>query len=212
MKIHKFTFNPFFENTYIIWEEETKEAAVIDPGMSDSSEEKEFTNFIEQNSLKIIYLINTHCHIDHIFGCGFVKSGYNPVFYLPKEDLILYQNAENQASMFGVEINKLPEPEKFLSEDLEIILGKEPITFLFTPGHSPGEFCLYLKQSNFCVSGDVLFYENIGRTDLPSGNFDVLITSIKNKLLTLPDDVIIYPGHGEKSTIGYERNHNPFLI
>lgn len=211
MKIHKFTFNPFLENTYIIWDEETKEAAVVDPGMSDSSEENEFTAFVERNKLKIIYLINTHCHIDHIFGCGFIKLKYNPVFYLPQEDLTLYQNAESQASMFGVEISKLPAAEKFLSEDLEIILGKEPITILFTPGHSPGEFCLYLKESNFCISGDVLFYESIGRTDLPGGNSDILMDSIKNKLFTLPDDVTIYPGHGEESTIGHERTHNPFL-
>jgi len=211
MKIQKFTFNPFFENTYILWDNDTKEAAVIDPGMSDVYEEEEFSSFIEQNSLKVLYLINTHCHIDHILGCRFVKSKYNPIYYMPEGDLELFNNAENQATMFGVKINKLPEPEKYLSEDQEIVLGEESISVLFTPGHSPGEFCLYMKDSGICISGDVLFYESIGRTDLPGGNYNVLIDSIKNKLFTLPDDVVIYPGHGDKSTIGYEKTNNPFL-
>ena len=211
MKIHKFTFNPFFENTYIIWDEETKEAAVIDPGMCNANEDNKLASFIEENSLKISYLVNTHCHIDHILGCSFVKSKYNPVYYMPEKDLLLFENAGNQAAMFGVTLNKLPEPEKFLSEDEKIKLGNESITMLFTPGHSPGEFCLYLKDSSFCISGDVLFNENIGRTDLPGGNFNVLIDSIKTKLLTLPDEVVIYPGHGEQSTIGHEKLHNTFL-
>lgn len=211
MKIQKFTFNPFLENTYLIWDEETLEAAIIDPGMSESYEEDELTSFIKQNSLKIVYLINTHCHIDHILGCGFIKSKYNPVYYMPKGDLELFNNAENQANMFNVTLNKPPEPEKFLSEDLELKLGKESISLLFTPGHSPGEFCLYMKDSSICISGDVLFNESIGRTDLPGGNYEVLLDSIRNKLLALPNDVEIYPGHGEKSTIGYERVHNPFL-
>jgi len=211
MNIHKFTFNPFFENTYIIWDKETKEAAVIDPGMSNEKEEDKLASFIEENSLKISYLINTHCHIDHILGCSFIKTKYNPVYYMPEKDLLLFENAENQAAMFGVTLNKLPELEKFLSEDEKIKLGNESITMLFTPGHSPGEFCLYMEDSGFCISGDVLFDENIGRTDLPGGNFNVLIDSIENKLLTLPDEVVIYPGHGEKSTIGHEKLHNPFL-
>ena len=211
MKIQKFTFNPFLENTYIIWDEETLEAAVIDPGMSNPVEEDEITSFIEQNSLSILYIINTHCHIDHILGCGFIKSKYNPVYYMPEGDIELFYNAESQAMMFGVQLSKLPEPEKYLSEELELKLGKEAISFLFTPGHSLGEFCLYMKDSNICISGDVLFYESIGRTDLPGGNYEVLLDSIRNKLLVLPDDVEIYPGHGEKSTIGYERAHNPFL-
>ena len=211
MKIHKFTFNPFLENTYIIWNEESKEAAVIDPGMSDAKEENELASFIEENALKISYLINTHCHIDHIFGCGFVKSKYNPVYYMPEKDLPLYENAENQAAMFNVRLNKLPSIEKFLSEEEKIVLGKESISMLFTPGHTPGEFCLYLKDSSFCISGDVLFNENIGRTDLPGGNYDVLISSIKNKLLTLPDEVVIYPGHGDETSIGHEKLYNSFL-
>ena len=211
MKIQKFTFNPFLENTFIIWDEETLEAAVIDPGMSDHFEEAEISSFIEKKSLKILYLINTHCHIDHILGCGFIKSKYNPAYYMPEGDLKLFNNADSQATMFNVKLNKLPKPEKYLSEDLELKLGKETISFLFTPGHSPGEFCLYMKDSAICISGDVLFNESIGRTDLPGGNYEVLLDSIKNKLLVLPNEVEIYPGHGNKSTIGYERVNNPFL-
>lgn len=212
MKIHKFTFNPFFENTYIIWDEETFTAAVIDPGMSEDYEEDEIKTFIDSNGLKIKYMINTHCHIDHILGAAFIKEKYNPLYLLPERDLPLYENAEMQANMFGIEIKKLPAIDNYLSEAEDLLFGSERIQCIHTPGHSPGEFCLNSESSNFCLTGDVLFRDSIGRTDLYGGNFDQLIESIKTKLLTLPDDVVIYPGHGDKSTIAYEKQHNPFLV
>ncbi len=212
MKIHKFTFNPFFENTYIIWDEETFTAAVIDPGMSEDYEEDEIKTFIDSNGLKIKYMINTHCHIDHILGAAFIKEKYNPLYLLPERDLQLYENAEMQANMFGIEIKKLPAIDNYLSEAEDLLFGSERIQCIHTPGHSPGEFCLNSESSNFCLTGDVLFRDSIGRTDLYGGNFDQLIESIKTKLLTLPDGVVIYPGHGDESTIGYEKQHNPFLV
>jgi glyoxylase-like metal-dependent hydrolase (beta-lactamase superfamily II) len=212
MEIKAFTFNPFFENTYIIWDESSRECAIIDPGMSDPREEEDVKLFVENNSLNVKYLINTHCHVDHVLGVSFVKKEYDPVYYIPEKDLLLFENAETQAQMFEVHINKLPKPDKFLSEDEIINLGNESITSLFTPGHTPGEFSLYVEESKFCITGDVLFNESIGRTDLLGGNYDTLINSIKTKLFTLPDEVVIYPGHGEHSTIGYEKKHNPFLI
>ena len=212
MKIKGFTFNPFLENTYVIWDASSGQCAIIDPGMSDVNEEEELKSFVKDNSLIVKYLINTHCHIDHILGVGFVKEEYNPVYFIPEKDLPLFENAETQGQMFGVEVNKLPKPDKYLSESENIILGNESISNLFTPGHTPGEFSLYAAGNKFCITGDVLFKESIGRTDLPGGDYETLLHSIKTKLLPLPDEVEIYPGHGDKSTIGYEKHHNPFLI
>lgn len=212
MKIKKFTFNPFMENTFVVWDEQSREAAVIDPGMSNEVEELEIKSFIEENSLDIKYLINTHCHIDHILGCRFVKEKYNPVYYIPEKDLPLYDNADKQAEMFGVTMGKLPKIDRYLTEDEKIILGSESFSNLFTPGHTPGEFSLYFDKSQFCITGDVLFREGIGRTDLYGGDYNTLIESIKTKLFSLPDDILIYPGHGDESTIGYEKLHNPFLV
>ncbi len=212
MKIKRFTFNPFMENTFVVWDEQSREAAVIDPGMSNEVEELEIKSFIEENSLDIKYLINTHCHIDHILGCRFVKEKYNPVYYIPEKDLPLYDNADKQAEMFGVTMGKLPKIDRYLTEDERIILGSESFSNLFTPGHTPGEFSLYFDESQFCITGDVLFREGIGRTDLYGGDYNTLIESIKTKLFSLPDDILIYPGHGDESTIGYEKLHNPFLV
>ena len=212
MKVKGFTFNPFFENTYVIWDESSRECAIIDPGMSEPGEEDEFKAFVKNSSLKFKYLINTHCHIDHILGVAFIKREYDPVYLIPEKDLLLFENAETQAQMFDVTINKLPEPDKYLSESENINLGNESIRNIFTPGHSPGEFSLYAEESNFCITGDVLFKESIGRTDLLGGDYNTLINSIRSKLFTLPDEVVIYPGHGDESTIGYEKQHNPFLI
>lgn len=211
IQITKFTFNLFSENTFIIWEDESKEAIVVDPGCFDEIEKNTLADFISSKNLTVIYLINTHCHIDHIFSCKFIKEKYNPTFLIPEGDLPLLQNAVKQAEMLGVEIDIPPTPDKFLSEDLKLALSKSEIKFLFTPGHTPGEYCLYLEKEKILISGDVLFRESIGRTDLWGGNYDTLINSIQSKLLTLPDDVVVYSGHGEETTIGHERLYNPFL-
>lgn len=211
VKIKKFVFNPFSENTFIVWDDHTKECAVIDPGCSDEVEENELSEFIRSNSLIPKYLINTHCHLDHIWGSRFIKDKYNSEYLIPEDDLILLRNAGGQADMYNIQFNEPPEPDKFISENLNIFLGQSPIKFLFTPGHTPGEFCLYFPNENFCIVGDVIFKDSIGRTDLWGGNYDTLIDSITEKLLSLEDDVIIYSGHGEESTIGREREKNPFL-
>jgi len=211
IKVEKFVFSPFSENTYVIWDDETKETIIVDPGCFDENEENILTEFISANELTIKYLINTHCHIDHIFGCAFIKEKYNPYFLIPEEDLPLLQNAGKQAEMFGVEIKSPPKPDQYLSEDLVLTLNQSEIKFFFTPGHTPGEFCLYLEKEKILISGDVLFKESIGRTDLWGGNYDTLINSINTKLLTLPNDVKAYPGHGEETTIGDEKKNNPFL-
>lgn len=211
LKIQKFIFSPFSENTFVVWDEGSRDACVIDPGCNNENEEKELESFITQNNLNIKYLINTHCHIDHIFGNAFVKENFNPVFLAPKGDIFLLEKAEEQAALFGIDIKLSPKPDNFIEEKVNIALGSIKGKFLFTPGHTPGEFCVYFENEKICFTGDALFKEGIGRTDLWGGNFNTLIQSIKEKLLSLPDDVRIYPGHGEASTIGYEKSNNSFL-
>ncbi|GIK60768.1 MAG: MBL fold metallo-hydrolase [Ignavibacteriota bacterium] len=212
LKIKLFTFNMFSENTIIIWDDESRDAAIVDPGTSSSTEENELLSFISSKDLRIKYLINTHCHIDHILGCSFVKEKFNPVYYAPELDLPLLDNAQHQAQMFDLDIDQPPIPDKLITEQTEIMIGESKLQFLFTPGHTPGEFCIYIGEEKICVTGDVLFKESIGRTDLWGGNYETLLNSIHEKLFLLPDDVIIYPGHGEPSTIGYEKQNNPFLV
>ena len=201
----------FSENTIVIWDDVTKEVAVIDPGNSTPEEDKILSDLISSKNLIVKYMINTHCHIDHILGCKFVKEKYNPIYYTPEQDLALLKNAQQQAKMFDISIDTIPEPDEYLTEEIELFLGELKMNFLFTPGHTPGEFCIYLEKEKICISGDVLFNESIGRTDLWGGDYNTLINSIQSKLFTLPDDVKIYPGHGENSSIGYEKLNNPFL-
>jgi len=212
IKIETFVFNLFAVNTFVVWEEETKEAAVIDAGTSGLAEEELLDDFISKNDLKIKYLINTHCHIDHSLGCSYVKEKYNPQFLVPEKDVPLLQNGKMQASAFGVDFKEPPKPDKFITEEEELLLGKTKIKFLFTPGHTPGEYCIYFDEEKICITGDVLFKEGIGRTDLWGGDYNRLIRSIETKLFTLPGDVTIYPGHGEPSTISHEMKNNPFLV
>jgi len=211
IQIKKFTFNLFSENTFVLSDDETKECAIVDPGCSDSLEEQELENFIIDNSLTIKYLINTHCHIDHILGCEFVKKKFNPTYYAPELDIPLLKNANMQASFVGMDFSISILPDKYLTEEKKLYLGISELSFLFTPGHTPGEFCIYIQDIKTCISGDVLFFDSIGRTDLWGGNYDILIKSINEKLLSLPEETIIYPGHGESSTIGREKKLNPFL-
>jgi len=212
VKIKVFTFNTFSENTIILWDEESNETAIIDPGTSSTDEENELSNFISSKNLNIKYLINTHCHIDHILGCKFIKEKYNPVYYAPEKDIPLLEHAQQQAQMFDIILDEPPKPDLLIDEATDIKLGSSNLKFLFTPGHTPGEFCIYLEKEKICITGDVLFNESIGRTDLSGGDYETLIRSIENKLLVLPDEVVIYPGHGGTSTIGYEKQNNPFLV
>jgi len=211
IKIKNFTFNLFAENTLVVWDDKTLESAIIDPGNSNSVEEKILEEFISSKKLKVKYLINTHCHIDHILGCRFVKEKYNPVYLAPELDLPLLKNAQKQADAFDIKMEDPPLPDQFINEETIIKLGDSVGKFIFTPGHSPGEFCIYFKEEKLCITGDVLFNEGIGRTDLWGGDYKTLIDSIESKLFKLPDDVKIYPGHGETSTIGHEKFNNPFL-
>jgi glyoxylase-like metal-dependent hydrolase (beta-lactamase superfamily II) len=211
LKIKKFVFNPFYENTYIVYDETTKESAIIDPGCYDESEEDEIESFISVNQLKLIFMINTHCHIDHIYGNAFIKKKYQATYLAPEKDIFLLDLMIEQAKSYQTELVPSPKPDKLIIDNQEIIIGKSIGQFIFTPGRSPGGHCIYFKKEKICFSGDVLFKNSIGRTDLWQGSYDELIDSIENKLFVLHDDVIIYPGHEDSSTIGEEKKRNPFF-
>lgn len=208
--IVSFTFNPFYENTYIVYDE-TGESVIVDPGNYSKNEDKELADFISQNNLTPKYLINTHCHIDHVLGNKFVADTYNVPLLMHKGEIIVLDNVVEYAPSMGINYKKSPEPEIFVDEGDTVTFGNTEFKIFFTPGHSPASICFYNEKDKFIVSGDVLFYDSIGRTDLPGGNYKTLIDSIKNKLMVLPDDVKVYPGHMQATTIGRERLRNPFL-
>lgn len=212
MKVSRFTFNMFGVNTYILWDDISREALIVDPGMINEKEQKEIKAFLDANNLNLKHLINTHMHIDHAFGISYVKENYNLKLECNLEDQFLAQRLNAQANMFGLPIPMSDlQIDKDLKDGEKIQLGDEHISILHVPGHSPGSVVLYAPQSNFIISGDVLFNTSIGRTDLPGGNYAQLINAINNKLMTLPDDVIVYPGHGPETSIGYEKQNNPYL-
>lgn len=211
LKTQRFVFSPFYENTYVIWNDDTKEGAIIDPGCYDAKERETLDDFIIKNEIKLKFLVNTHCHIDHIFGNAYVKQKYDPVYMAPEKDVFMLDLMIETAKNYGVEFTSSPKPDKFISEELEFILGELKGKFIFTPGHSPGEFCLYFPAETVCFTGDVLFNGSIGRTDLWGGNYETLIRSIQTRLLTLPNDVVVYPGHESTTTIGDEIRYNSFL-
>ena len=212
MKIKTFTFNPFAENTYVVYDEKTKDCIIIDPGCYDSEEEKMLFNFISSKKLIPKRLINTHCHIDHIFGNNFVMKNWNIKLFTHKKEEELLNQSQNIAKSYGFE-NYQPSPKAdyFIDENDNIKLGKEKFKIFFTPGHSPGHICLYSKKYNFLISGDVIFMNSIGRTDLPGGNHKTLIESINTKIINLPEETTIYCGHGPSTTLVNEKINNPFL-
>lgn len=212
LKIKRFVFSPFLENTFVIWDDENNRAAVVDPGCLSEVEENELADFIHNKNLQIDFLINTHCHIDHVFGNAFVKNKYEVPYFAPEKDVFLLDMLPALSKEYGLQMKYSPNPDEYITEETEIKIGNIPVKFLFTPGHTPGEYCLYFESGKKCITGDVLFKEGIGRTDLWGGNYKTLINSIETKLFSLPDDVEIFPGHGEFSTIGFEKIHNPFLI
>lgn len=211
ISIHSLIFGPFQENTYILYDD-TNECIIIDPGCYENAERTALANFIETKQLKPVKLINTHCHLDHVFGNGFISGKYdlNPeINKLDKQVLDTYQMT---ARLYGLNADPSPQPLVYLNEGDKIKFGKSELEILCTPGHSPGSITLYNQEQKFMIVGDVLFYGSIGRTDLPGGDYQTLINSIKNKLLPLGDDYIVYNGHGPSTTIGFERMNNPFLV
>jgi glyoxylase-like metal-dependent hydrolase (beta-lactamase superfamily II) len=210
LNVQRFTFNQVQENTYVVYNDE-KDCCIIDPGCYFAAEEKALTDFVEENGLKPVYLLNTHCHLDHIFGNRFIHKRYGLILHLhPLEEAVL-EFGPASANMWQMPFDNYDGELKFINEGDTIQLGNETLEILFTPGHSPGSICFYSKPHKFIISGDVLFNGSVGRTDLPGGSFDSLQQSIKTKMYMLPEDVIVYPGHGDSTTIGDEMKTNPFV-
>lgn len=209
MKVESFVFNPFQENTYVLYDE-TKECVVIDPGCSEPDEKQALSSFIEGNGLKVKLLLNTHCHVDHVLGNDFVKEKYKVDFLIHESDLPVLKAVKAYAPSYGFVQYRETEPDRFMKEGDIISFGNQSLKVLFVPGHSPGHVAFYNERNKIVVAGDVLFYNSIGRTDMPGGHYDTLITSIHEKLFTLPDDVTVYPGHGPETSIGFEKKTNPF--
>lgn len=208
--IESFTFNPFAENTYIVYNEQG-DCYIIDPGMSNAHEEDAMLIFLEEKALRPLRIINTHAHIDHILGVDFLKKKYGIPFGLHKDEDFILQNAMASAMMFGMPLKHTPVKDFEIRAGEPIILGDDTLKVLFTPGHSPGSVSFYYEEGACVIGGDVLFQGSIGRTDLPGGNFDILAESIRNQLYTLPDETIVYSGHGAPTSIGWEKQHNPFV-
>jgi len=212
MKIHRFEFNYFGENTYIIWDPQTGEAAVVDPGMHNGRENAMLDSFLKNSHLSLKYILLTHAHIDHTFGIDFIKNIYQVPVLAHKADAPLGQMRGQQAVMFHLPMKLGPvEIDELINSRTKLHLGDEPIEIIETPGHSPGGICLYAPESHFVLTGDTLFQGSIGRTDLPGGNHNMLLQSVSEKLFALDDDTTVYPGHGPETTIGNEKRSNPFF-
>lgn len=207
----KLTFNPFQENTYIV-HDETGECIIFDPGCNSPAEEQELVKTIDDLGLKPVRLINTHCHIDHVFGNQFVSEQYGLGLEIHEGELPVLQSVPSVIQMYGLPPAKTsPEPSRFITEGEIIKFGNTELKSLFTPGHSPASLSFYCEKDRYIIAGDVLFFGSIGRTDLPGGNFNTLIKSIKEEYYPLGDDVAVHPGHGPDTSVGYERKTNPFL-
>lgn len=212
MKVSRFVFNMFGVNTYVVWDPESLEAAIIDPGMIDDDERRALDSFIESRNLKVTQLINTHSHLDHIFGNTYIKEKYGLEIKANPADDFLARTLPEQAARFGLRMPLQPQQlDVELHDGDTIFLGKERMEVLSVPGHSPGGIALYCPESNFVITGDTLFPGSMGRTDLPMGDYATLVEAIRRKLLTLPDSTVVLSGHGGETTIGNEKKSNPFL-
>lgn len=210
ISIKIFTFGPFQENMTILWDE-TKECVIIDPGMYTSSDESTVVTFIEENALKPVGLLNTHCHIDHIMGNRFIADKYQLKLQAHRLDIPTLSMSIQAAKMYELSYNPSPEIEVFLEEGARIKFGSSELDIRFTPGHAPGHVVFICHDQKFVINGDVLFRQSVGRVDLPGSNPPDLIKSIQEKMYSLGDDYDVYCGHGPNTTIGYEKKNNPFV-
>jgi len=210
IKVEHFTFNPVQENTWLL-SNEKGDALIIDPGCYFTAEEETLKNAINKQNLKPVQLLNTHCHLDHVFGNKWAAKTYNLELYLHPDEEKMLEWAPISGLQWGLSFENYKGPLHFLRPGDPITLGNDTLKVLLTPGHSPGSICFYCEAQHFIISGDVLFRESIGRSDLPGGNPGQLLKSIHEQLFILPDDTSVYPGHGPATTIGHEKKHNPYV-
>ena len=211
MKIKKFVFNPFSVNSFVIYDD-TKECIIVDPGCQSENEEQELVKFIEDNQLKPVKLINTHCHVDHVAGNAFVKSKWSIPVFAHSGDVSNLSDAERAGQLYGMPVKTPPEADFDLKDDTSVKFGASELMIMHLPGHSKGSIALASMEDRFVVVGDVLFNGSIGRTDLNGGSLEELMDSIKNTLFKLDDDFTVYSGHGPETNIGNELRSNPFLL
>jgi glyoxylase-like metal-dependent hydrolase (beta-lactamase superfamily II) len=210
IQIQSFVFNPFSENTYILYDE-TKEGIIIDPGCQTYAEREILKSFLLEKEIKLVHLLNTHCHIDHVFGNYYFQKNYGLQLNIHKEDVPVLASCEQVAAMYDIKPFEPSKADIFLEENDKITFGNSELNVLHTPGHAPGHLTFVSENQNFIISGDVLFRESIGRTDFPLCNHQHLLESIQKKLFALDNNCVVYSGHGISTTIGYEKRHNPFL-
>lgn len=209
MRISKFTFNPFQENTYVV--DDGRHALIIDPGCWDPEEQQELAQHITGHGLTPVQLVLTHAHIDHVLGCAWVEREYGlrPEMHAASRPLL--EALPAQAAMFGIPMEPVPAPQRFLDTSDTVRIGERELGILYVPGHAPGHIALFDRVGRWVIAGDTLFQGSIGRTDLPGGDTDLLLRSIREQLYPLGDDVTVYSGHGPETTIGRERKTNPFV-
>jgi glyoxylase-like metal-dependent hydrolase (beta-lactamase superfamily II) len=210
LQVKKFTFNPLQENTLVVYDE-TKECVIIDAGCHYERERDELDRFIENNQLKPVRLINTHCHFDHIMGVTHCRTKYKIPFEAHINESEHVEIAILQGDFFGIPMEPVDAPDSFFKEGDRLTFGNSYLEVIEAPGHSPGGVVFYNPEAKILIAGDVLFYGSIGRTDLQGGSFEQLVENIQNKLLTLPEETVVYCGHGPETTIGFEKKNNPFL-
>ena len=212
MKIKQIPNNPFQENTYVVWDEATMEAAIVDCGALFPQEEERIEAFVSDNNLKVKYILNTHLHLDHCFGNAWAAGRYDVLPMAHEEDETLLARMGEQARMFGLPFEVRTERLGGYLKDGDVLtLGENRIEVIHTPGHSRGGLCFYIPSAGWLISGDSLFEGSIGRTDLEGGSYATLIKSITERLMTLAEETVVYPGHGPYTTIGDEKKSNPFL-
>lgn len=210
LKIEKFVVNPLQENTFVL-SDETGGCVFIDPGFYFDVEHQEIKKYISENELIPVMIANTHCHFDHIMGVEFLREEFRIPFYAHAGDAFWVEKAIDQGRMFGFEMKPVQAPDAFFSENELLKFGNSELEIIHVPGHSPGHVVFYSPNDGILIGGDVLFYGSIGRTDLPGGDSNTLISGIKNKLFRLPDETKVFCGHGPETTLGFEKSHNPFL-
>jgi len=210
LTLQSFTYGPFQENTYVLYNEHN-EAIIIDPGMYELNEFDAFFSYLSEMDLKPTLLLNTHTHIDHIFGNAAVVMKYKVPLAFHELDKPVFDHQLTARAMYNLTFVPSPAPDYYLKENELVTLGSDSLQILLCLGHSPGSVCFYHKEQQFVIGGDVLFQQSIGRSDLPGGDYDTLVNSIHTQLFTLPDEVSVYSGHGPKTSIGFEKMNNPFV-
>ena len=210
LTVKAFTFNPVEENTYVLYNE-NKHCCIIDPGCYFPQEQEELKDEIREAGLKPVLLLNTHCHLDHVFGNKFVHETWGLPLHFHQKEKPVFDFAPASGKLWNLPFDNYEGPLVYLKEENSLKIDEDELEIRFVPGHSPGHICFYDKMAGFVIAGDTLFNGSIGRTDLPGGDFDTLIQSIRTQLFSLPDDTIVYPGHGEPTTIGFEKTNNPFF-